>query len=92
MPKTRESDPSEFYKKQIRELKKQIRQLQQQLKQYQKYERSQEEDVSTDTEDTQPKQIESPCLDCGKGKLKYFEIVGKVFTTCDICGDRKRIK
>ena len=31
------------------------------------------------------------CLDCGKGKYDVFEIMGKVYGTCTICGDRRKL-
>lgn len=31
------------------------------------------------------------CQECGKGELDVFEIVGRIYTTCKICGDRKKL-
>lgn len=30
------------------------------------------------------------CTECSKGELEVFEIIGRVYTTCKVCGDRKR--
>ena len=93
MPKKRERNSDEFYRARIRELEKEIRSLQKRVKELEKFERAQDEEVITDTEDTY---IELPklnrCLDCGKGFMEEFELMGKVYGTCNICGNRKRIK
>lgn len=94
MPKKQERNSEEWYKGQIRELQKEVRQLRKQLKSYEKYSRAQDEEFGNDTEDTMPKNIKpvvAICHECGKGKLSTFEIVGRIFETCNICEYRKKI-
>lgn len=31
------------------------------------------------------------CGECERGELEVFEIIGRVYTTCPVCGDRKRV-
>ncbi len=78
----------------VRELEKEIRSLRQQLRQFEKYGRSQDEEKKYDSEDTYPdlKPKIQDCVDCGKGKYEEFELLGKVFGTCNVCSHRKRLK
>ena len=90
MPKRREKSPEEYYKGKLREAQKEIKQLKQEIKQYKKYEQSQDEELPTDSEDTFiPKPVK--CNHCGKGELTIFEILGRTFSTCTLCGERKKL-
>ena len=80
-----------------KELEQQVRSLQKQLKQAEKFKFPQESDEKVyDSEDTFPelKKILQDCEECGPGKGKYdeFEIAGKTYGTCNVCGNRKRLK
>lgn len=94
--KNRSSD--EYQKGLIRELQKENRALKKQLKQYEKYEHKDligqdDKDVPGDSEDTfvdLKKKI--PCNSCGKGYYNEYELMGRVYGTCNICDDRKRLK
>lgn len=71
--------------------------MKKQLKQAQKFQFPQESDEKVyDSEDTYPdlKKKLQDCDECGPGKGKYeeFELLGKCFGTCNICGHRKRLK
>lgn len=96
MPKKRSKNGEEFWRGKCREQAKEIRQLRKQLRYYQKQEHifdGQDEDIAIDTEDTypaiKPKEL---CNECGKGSYDEFEIMNKVYGTCNVCGHRKRIK
>lgn len=51
-------------------------------------------DVSEDTEEDEVPETDTrqSCDNCGKGKYNEFEIMDKVFGTCDVCEDRKKLK
>ncbi len=96
-PKNKSKNGEEWLRGQIRELQKENRALKKQLKQLQKkehiFDESQDEEVCGDSEDTHielPKLIK--CEDCGKGVYVEYELMGKVFGTCNICNNRKRLK
>jgi hypothetical protein len=99
MPKKRAKNGEEFWRGRVRELEKENRSLKKRIKQIQKKEHifddsnSQDTEVAIDSEDTYPdlKRL-NPCNECGKGFIEEYEIMGKVIGTCNICGDRKRIK
>lgn len=79
----------------IRELESRVRQLEQELKQVRKWNQPQDTDERNyDSEDTYPdlKKKLQDCDECGKGKYEEFELLGKIFGTCNICGNRKRLK
>jgi len=96
MPKRKDKSPEEFYKGQIRELTAENKSLKKQLKQLEKRERlGQDEEIATDTEDTFPEvKYRRRCdsTSCGKGVYDEYEILGKIIGTCNVCGDRKRLK
>jgi hypothetical protein len=48
-------------------------------------------EVIQDSEDTFIKRG-IPCLECGKGFYKEFEIRNMVYGTCSICEHRKKLK
>jgi hypothetical protein len=98
MAKSKEGKGSEYYLGIIRKLKSENRNLKKRLKQLEKREHFYE-----DNEEDDDDIIELPvgeenevytkrCNECGKGMLKTFEIVGRVFETCETCGYRKKIK
>jgi len=92
LARSKEARKDEYYLSEIRQLKKLVKSLRQRIRQLEKNEQI-FEDSQDDTEDlpvgTQPI---LPCLSCGKGKLETFEIVGKIYATCNVCGDRTRLK
>jgi RNA polymerase-binding transcription factor DksA len=94
--KTRNKNHSEVehYRGIIKEYEAEIRRLKKQLRAHEKYERSQDEDVSDDTEDTYVnKKLVADCGQCGKGKLvETIEILGKVYGECHHCGARGKIR
>lgn len=101
MPKKRSKSGEEWLRGQVRELQKENRALKRQLKFLEKKEHifdddtSQEVEVAGDSEDTYPdmqRKAKEPCSDCGKGFMDEFEFLGRVFGTCNICGNRKRLK
>lgn len=100
MPKNKERSETEYYKSLIRELQKENKQLKRQLTHHEKRKHRHDE-VINDYEEllTQYVPIEetsskrkSKCSECGKGDLEEFEILNKVYGTCNSCGLRKRIK
>ena len=81
----------------VREYEKEIRSLRKQVRSFEKYEQvSQDEEVSTSSEDTYPDKeivLSKDCDSCGKGKvIQTLEIMGKVYGTCNVCGTNDRIK
>lgn len=92
MPKRREKSPEEYWRGKWRESDKENRSLRKQLRQYEKY--SQDEEIAADSEDTAPKNIRpviATCTECGKGHLRTFELIGKVFEECNSCNYRRKI-
>ena len=88
MPKKREKNADEFYRGKLREAQKQIRDLQRQVRALEKTSALREER----RKDPKPKKDDIlMCPDCGKGKLKVLEVIGKVFHICECCGYRKKI-
>lgn len=101
MPKKRSKSGEEWLRGRIRELEKENRALKKQLKFLEKKEHifddtgSQEVEVASDSEDTYPgmqRKAKEPCHDCGKGFMDEYELLGRVYGTCNICGNRKRLK
>jgi hypothetical protein len=94
MPKKRDKSSDEWYKGKIRELEKETKQLRRRLKHSEKFNKSQDDEVSTDSEDTHPTLIEKTtktCEVCGKGIISQKEIIGRFFEECDTCDYRKKI-
>lgn len=100
MSKTRRRthSESESYKGVIRELQKENRQLKKELRQYIKredlYENNKDEihEVIEKQKKTEESSKRIKCQSCGKGYLDVVEIMNRVFGTCVICGDRKKLK
>jgi hypothetical protein len=95
--KRRTGTELEHYKGLIRELEKQVRSLQRENKELSKQKHifidKTSDEIETSSEDTfvelKPK---ARCSSCGKGFLEEFEIMNKIFTTCNVCGERKKVK
>ncbi len=96
--KNKNRDEIEFYRGIIRDLEKQVRTLNKELQYYKKRNHifdstKQDEEISRDSEDTIIKlQKKVPCDDCGKGHYEEFEILDKVYGTCNVCDHRKKLK
>ncbi len=92
MGKTKNKNKSseEYYRGEIRKLKKEVQQLRKQLNQKLP---TQEIEESVDSEDTHPTIYKhtKTCECCGKGKIRQFEIIGRMFEECDICEYRKKL-
>ncbi len=90
----RDKSEADHLRGRIRELEAQIKQLQRQLRYYEK------RSVSTEPKDIKPygEPIKTKklilCESCGKGHYEEFEILGKLYGTCNVeaCKDRKRLK
>lgn len=102
LSKTRNKEGSEVRHLQgeVRRLKKVIRSLESEIRALKKWEHnyhtkieSQDEEITSDSEDThvvlKPRK---PCEHCGKGFYVEFEIMDKIFGTCNVCQHRKRLK
>ncbi len=78
----------------IRELQKEVKSLRQQLRQYEKYDRSQEIETKSDSEDTEDSRLMTKdCNNCGKGiVVETLQIMDKVYGTCQHCGYNERMK
>jgi formate-dependent nitrite reductase cytochrome c552 subunit len=92
MPKKRERNGEEYLRGKLREAQKTIRQLEKRVKELTKHEHfpAQDEEPMRDTEDTY-RQLPIYCNSCGKGQLEMIDIVGRVFSVCKLCGDRKKV-
>jgi hypothetical protein len=95
IPKKREKNPEEYFKGIIREQEKEIRHLQKRIKELKKYDRCQEVERTQDSEDTYtdlPKLQRCDDEACGKGLYKEIELLGHVYGTCTVCGNRKKLR
>jgi hypothetical protein len=97
MAKTKNKNHSEIesLRGYVRELEKTVRSQQKQLRQYEKYDRSQDDEVSKDSEDTHLEKVllTKPCTECGKGHvIETLEIMGKIYGTCNVCDYKSRMK
>lgn len=96
MAKSREGRPIEFYLSQIRELEAENKSLRRRLKNLEKKEhifddnKDNEEPTELPIGEQNNKQLR--CTSCGKGSLEIFEVMGRVFSTCPICGNRVKLK
>lgn len=96
MSKTRRKNRSEIEAARgyIRELEKEVRSLQKQVKASEKWNRSQENNVTEDSEDTYPRLKRScDCRECGKGKVVETLDLGSrgIFGECGVCGYKGKI-
>ncbi len=93
MGKTKNKNRSEieFVIGENKKLKKEVKQLRRLVE---KMNPSKEVDDTNDCEDTVPKVYleKKTCNNCGKGEVTRFEIVGRIYETCGLCGDRKKIQ
>ncbi len=99
MAKTKNKNHNEtkLLRERIRELEKQVRTLNKQLGYYKKHQHLFEntkidEEVEEETMEQEIMTKGITCDHCGKGKYVEFEILDKVFGTCNTCGDRKKLK
>jgi hypothetical protein len=97
MPKKKDKDGAEFWRGKYRELEKEVRQLRKQVKYFSNRDHLNEktqydEEIIKDSEDTSPLKRLKRCPDCYKGYMEEFEILGKCFGTCNICGYREKLK
>lgn len=92
--KNKNHDELRHYRGVIRELEKEVRKLKKELAYYKKHEHTfeQTEDSPEEIEESKADAKLKTCESCGKGKMKEFEIVGRIYATCDICEERVRIK
>lgn len=83
----------EHYKGLVRELQKRIRGLERELSFFSKRKHFDEavEEVQEE-EFTSPPPPKKRCEECARGHYDEFEIADKVIGTCNICGNRKRLK
>jgi regulator of replication initiation timing len=92
LSKTKNKNRSEveFLAGENRKLRKEVKQLRRMLE---KQSPSQDVEESADSEDTMPKirEEKKTCSSCGKGHIKMFEIIGKIFEECDTCEYRKKL-
>lgn len=80
----KKSTDIDILEKQVREQKSVIRHLQKQLKKLSRgYRKHRLEEV-----EPEPEPI---CPDCGKGVISEFNILGRVFKTCKVCGFREKV-
>lgn len=55
--------------------------------------RSQDVEVAGDSEDTQVTlETRTRCEECARGYYEEIELLGRVYGTCTICENRKRLK
>ncbi len=95
MAKSKEGRPSEHYLAEIRKLRSENRNLKKRLKRLERKEHIFDEQDEEDLIQELPigeSQRPLGCMECGKGEIKTFELMGKVYGTCTVCGDRKRLK
>lgn len=88
MTKSRNAKDGEFHKSIIRAQKKEIRRLQQEIKQLKKFTYDPKEKNVFEEIDDKPLK----CTNCGKGFLKEVEFGSRIFTVCQTCSERKKIK
>lgn len=81
MPKKREKSSREYWKAQQREAHRWIKEIEQRLAELDREPRTKVKRVK-----------EKVCTSCGKGKLVLFELLGREYLTCSLCGDRTKIK
>jgi hypothetical protein len=86
--KTRNKNRSEleFLKGEVRRLKRHIKQLEKSQHMY--------EDIILNEREVEVAEVPiiRRCESCGKGKLKEFNLLDRIFIECDTCDYRERIK
>jgi len=92
LSKTKNKNRSEveFLAGENRKLRKEVKQLRRILE---KHSPAQDVEEVTDSEDTVPKVYTQTkeCGECGKGTLRTFELVGRIFEECNLCHYRKKL-
>lgn len=86
---------AEYYRGLLREYEAEIKSLRQKLRQYEKYDRSQDNEIIHDSEDTKKDlKMRIDCVDCGKGKIIETLDLGHrgIYGECNICGYKGRMK
>jgi len=93
VPKKKERSEGEYYRGKIRELEKENRHLHRQLKYMEKNQHIYEDIILGDKEAAFEEKTEKQqcCPECGKGKIKTINIIGRIFIECDTCHYRKKI-
>ncbi len=94
----RNQDKSEIehYRGLVRTLEKRVRQLTRQLKYFEKREHilelSEPNEDETIPQEEVKKLIRCKAPKCHTGFYNEYDILDKVIGTCNVCGDRKRLK
>jgi chromosome segregation ATPase len=88
----KEKSEVEHLKGVIRDLEKQVKSLTQKLKYFEKRSHLNELTEELENDPPPPPKRLKDCVECGKGKYEEFELLNKLYGTCNICGDRKRLK
>ncbi len=95
MSKPKESKNVEFYLGQIRQLQKENKQLNRIIKSLKKQQHLYHDNKLDDIDDVESEILLPPktkrCPDCCKSNLIEFELIGRKFERCDLCGFRKKI-
>lgn len=86
--KDRGNSEVEHLRGEIRRLKKQLRQFEKVYSNRSPVDKNIKESIIPEEYDDRPL-----CLSdaCGKGRYNLFEILGRVFGTCDVCGERRKL-
>jgi hypothetical protein len=96
MAKPKDAKTTEYYLGIIRDQAKQIRQLEKIVKSLRKSAHLYN-DILSENEQLKEEDIPLPpkkkrCPECGKSDLIEFELIGRLFERCDLCGFRKKIE
>lgn len=70
-----------------RSLKRRLRELEKHEHMFEEHEQSDEKPEEVNMEDTYIR-----CTECGKGVMKEYELMGRVYGTCTVCGERKKLR
>jgi hypothetical protein len=82
----------EHFKGIIKEKDKLIRNLQKRIRQLEKTEHMYEDVIFGDKDEVIEEAIkEELCIECGKGRLKVFNVLDRIFVECNVCDYRKKI-
>jgi regulator of replication initiation timing len=90
LPKKKTHSELEHLRGENKSLRSENRNLKRRLRQLEKKEHLLE---TTDYEEPEEITVTKliTCDDCGKGHYEEFEIMGKIFGTCNVCGHRKKL-
>lgn len=94
MARSKHAKPDEELLGELRGLRKLVKSLRQRIKQLEKKEHvfDQEMSVAGEPEELPVGKQKLLCLDCGKGTYDEYELMDKIYGTCNVCGYRKRLK